>query len=141
MQRALTGTLEREKWVAFSLDDGFAEQVTLAGNIFAKFNCPSTCFLLTGFIDGPNLAVGNIKINYLLSQTGNEKIKVTTPLGGRAWSFNLPETPKAHQPIIAAIRKLAPSTPYDSVSNIASSLQIRLSPQRHPLERATRDMG
>src|SRR5690606_33508471 len=51
-RRALDGTLGREKWVAFSLDAGFTEQVMLAGDIFAKFNCPSTCFLLTGFIDG-----------------------------------------------------------------------------------------
>lgn len=122
VQRALTGTLEREKWVAFSLDDGFAEQVTLAGNIFAKFNCPSTCFLLTGFIDG-ELWQWEHQINYLLNQTVEKSISIQ--LGGRDCTFNL-DIPKAHQPIIAAIRKLAPSTPYEIVNHIAATLRAHI---------------
>lgn len=120
VQRALAGTLGREKWVAFSLDDGFAEQVTLAGNVFTKFDCPSTCFLLTGFIDG-TLWQWEHQINYLLNQTAEKS--VTVRLGGRDCTFNL-QTPKAHRPIIAAIRQLAPSNPYEIVNSMAASLQI-----------------
>lgn len=122
VQRALAGTLEREKWVAFSLDDGFAEQVTLAGNIFAKFNCPSTCFLLTGFVDG-QLWQWEHQINYLLGQTAEKSL--TAQLAGGDYVFNL-EIPKAHRPIIAAIRKLTPSTPYEVVNKIAASLEIHI---------------
>jgi peptidoglycan/xylan/chitin deacetylase (PgdA/CDA1 family) len=38
--------------VAFTLDDGYAEQVRVAGPIFAEFDCPATVFLTTGFLDG-----------------------------------------------------------------------------------------
>lgn len=37
--------------VAFTLDDGYAEQVRVAGPIFAEFDCPATVFLTTGFLD------------------------------------------------------------------------------------------
>ncbi len=37
--------------VAFTLDDGYAEQASVAGAIFAEFDCPSTTFLTSGFLD------------------------------------------------------------------------------------------
>jgi len=40
-----------EYGVAFTLDDGYAEQVRVAGPIFAEFDCPATIFLTTGFLD------------------------------------------------------------------------------------------
>lgn len=37
--------------VAFTLDDGYAEQVSVAGPVFAEFDCPATVFVTTGFLD------------------------------------------------------------------------------------------
>ncbi len=37
--------------VAFTLDDGYAEQVRVAGPIFAEFDCPATIFVTAGFLD------------------------------------------------------------------------------------------
>jgi peptidoglycan/xylan/chitin deacetylase (PgdA/CDA1 family) len=37
--------------VAFTLDDGYAEQVRVAGPVFAEFDCPATVFVTTGFLD------------------------------------------------------------------------------------------
>lgn len=41
-----------ERAVAFTLDDGYEEQGSVAAPIFAEFDCPSTTFLTSGFIDG-----------------------------------------------------------------------------------------
>jgi peptidoglycan/xylan/chitin deacetylase (PgdA/CDA1 family) len=38
--------------VVFTMDDGYREQGTIAGQVFTEFDCPSTLFLTTGFIDG-----------------------------------------------------------------------------------------
>lgn len=38
--------------VAFTIDDGYAEQAEVAGPIFAEFDCPVTTFVTTGFLDG-----------------------------------------------------------------------------------------
>ncbi|HKV75122.1 MAG TPA: polysaccharide deacetylase family protein, partial [Gemmatimonadales bacterium] len=36
---------------AFTLDDGYADQVRIAGPVFAEFDCPATVFVTTGFLD------------------------------------------------------------------------------------------
>jgi protein-tyrosine-phosphatase/peptidoglycan/xylan/chitin deacetylase (PgdA/CDA1 family) len=38
--------------VAFTMDDGFMDQATVAAPIFMQFDCPVTIFLISGFIDG-----------------------------------------------------------------------------------------
>lgn len=37
--------------VAFTIDDGYREQATIAGPLFAEFDCPVTTFVTTGFLD------------------------------------------------------------------------------------------
>jgi peptidoglycan/xylan/chitin deacetylase (PgdA/CDA1 family) len=38
--------------VAFTIDDGYMEQATIAAPIFSEFGCPVTIFVCTGFLDG-----------------------------------------------------------------------------------------
>jgi peptidoglycan/xylan/chitin deacetylase (PgdA/CDA1 family) len=38
--------------VAFTIDDGFADQATLVREAFAPLNCPVTIFAIAGFLDG-----------------------------------------------------------------------------------------
>jgi len=40
------------KSVAFTIDDGFHDQASLAAPVFIEFGCPVTIFLVTDFIDG-----------------------------------------------------------------------------------------
>jgi peptidoglycan/xylan/chitin deacetylase (PgdA/CDA1 family) len=40
------------KALAFTLDDGYRDQVEVAGPIFEAFDCPATVFLATDFLDG-----------------------------------------------------------------------------------------
>jgi len=47
-----TGNGSRRKRVAFTIDDGYADQVDVAGPVFEAFDCPVTVFLTTGFLDG-----------------------------------------------------------------------------------------
>jgi peptidoglycan/xylan/chitin deacetylase (PgdA/CDA1 family) len=37
--------------VAFTMDDGYLDQATIAMPLFAEFNCPVTTFVSTGFLD------------------------------------------------------------------------------------------
>lgn len=38
--------------VAFTIDDGYLEQATVAAPVFARYDCPVTTFVTTGFLDG-----------------------------------------------------------------------------------------
>jgi peptidoglycan/xylan/chitin deacetylase (PgdA/CDA1 family) len=41
-----------ERTVAFTIDDGYFEQASVASPIFAEYDCPVTTFVTTGFLDG-----------------------------------------------------------------------------------------
>lgn len=57
-----------KKSIAFTIDDGFHDQASLAAPVFIEFNCPVTIFLITGFIDG-DLWPWFSKIEYLIKNT------------------------------------------------------------------------
>ena len=38
--------------VAFTIDDGYLEQATVAAPVFAEYDCPVTTFVTSGFLDG-----------------------------------------------------------------------------------------
>jgi len=38
--------------VAFTIDDGYVDQATIAAPVFSEFGCPVTTFVSTGFVDG-----------------------------------------------------------------------------------------
>jgi peptidoglycan/xylan/chitin deacetylase (PgdA/CDA1 family) len=47
------GDRRANRAVAFTLDDGYADQAELASRLFGEFDCPATVFVTTGFLDGP----------------------------------------------------------------------------------------
>lgn len=42
----------RGPWVAFTLDDGYEDQIRIGLSIFREFDAPATLFPITGFVDG-----------------------------------------------------------------------------------------
>lgn len=50
LRRLHEGTSE-DLGIAFTLDDGYADQVRIGGPVFAEFDCPATIFVTTGFLD------------------------------------------------------------------------------------------
>jgi len=42
------GASRVDRAVAFTMDDGYLDQATVAGQIFADFDCPATTFVTTG---------------------------------------------------------------------------------------------
>jgi peptidoglycan/xylan/chitin deacetylase (PgdA/CDA1 family) len=59
--------------VAFTLDDGYFDQIDIATDIFAEFDCPATYYVSTGFIAG-DLWYWNDKIEYLVEHCPRERI-------------------------------------------------------------------
>ena len=40
------------KSIAFTIDDGYFDQVDIAADIFAEYDCPATFYVSTGFVSG-----------------------------------------------------------------------------------------
>lgn len=62
--------------VALTLDDGYAEQVRVAGPILAEFDCPATVFLTTGFLDQALWQWWD-RIEYVFERSGRPQLETT----------------------------------------------------------------
>ncbi len=70
------GTLLPRKPVAFTMDDGFSDQATLAAPVFSEFDCPVTIFLISGMLDG-QLWPWDDKVAYIMKNSVADTIEVT----------------------------------------------------------------
>ncbi|HTO73077.1 MAG TPA: polysaccharide deacetylase family protein [Gemmatimonadales bacterium] len=70
--------------VAFTLDDGYAEQVRVAGPIFAEFDCPATIFVTAGFLDR-TIWFWWDRIEHIFQQSRLGAVQIT--IGGKAVSY------------------------------------------------------
>lgn len=61
------------KSVAFTLDDGYAEQVDISADIFSAFDCPATYYVSTGFVSG-DLWLWNDKTEYLVEMCDERQL-------------------------------------------------------------------
>jgi len=127
--RALRGELTKEKWVAFSLDDGFEEQVRLGAEIFGEFDCPSTCFLVTDFVD-KKLWPWDYKLMYLAKQSQPQVVNIKVGNAIHRLELGLPNTEAF---LLKFARQFAPQQVADAVSAIAKQANIEL-PEMPPTE-------
>lgn len=72
--------------VAFTIDDGYYDHALIAAPVFARFDCPSTTFVTTGFVDG-TLWMWWDKIHYLFTRTAREQLPVM--LGATRLEYDL----------------------------------------------------
>lgn len=56
------------KWVSFTIDDGFSDQSSLAAPVFLEYDCPVTIFLITDFVDG-KLWPWYSKVEYIINNS------------------------------------------------------------------------
>jgi protein-tyrosine-phosphatase/peptidoglycan/xylan/chitin deacetylase (PgdA/CDA1 family) len=63
------------KAVAFTMDDGFIDQATVAAPIFMEFDCPVTIFLITGFIDR-KLWPWDDRVSYIFLTTRQQRLSL-----------------------------------------------------------------
>ena len=65
--------------VAFTIDDGYADQARVGSRVFAEFDCPVTTFVTTGFLDG-KLWMWWDRIEWIFRNTARRELR--TDLGG-----------------------------------------------------------
>jgi protein-tyrosine-phosphatase len=71
---------------AFTMDDGFADQIDIALPIFLEYECPVTVFLITGFLDD-KLWPWPDHVAYIFENTERTELSVT--IDGEALSYDL----------------------------------------------------
>jgi peptidoglycan/xylan/chitin deacetylase (PgdA/CDA1 family) len=76
MEACANGTESGDDWVAFTIDDGFADQAMMARSVFAAEHCPVTVFLISGLVDG-QLWPWDDRLAYAIGRTQAAQLDVT----------------------------------------------------------------
>jgi len=65
-----------DRAVAFTMDDGYLDQATVGGEVFAHFDCPVTTFVTTAFLDGMDWMWWD-RIEYVFDHTARPTLEIT----------------------------------------------------------------
>jgi peptidoglycan/xylan/chitin deacetylase (PgdA/CDA1 family) len=113
-----------DHWVAFTVDDGFADQAELARRAFAACECPVTIFLITGLLDNQLWPWDN-KLAFALEQAGDATVEIN--VGGRRMRLAM-QTPKQRSAALEQVRNYCKSIPnsgiYALVDDVARQLGV-----------------
>ena len=104
---------------AFTMDDGFAEQVEIALPIFQEFECPVTVFITTGFVDGALWPWAD-HVAYIFESSDADRLSVK--VGGKTMDYDIRDSQAAkvarrdfrdrckilpHEDLLVAIQELS----------------------------------
>lgn len=106
------------KTVAFTIDDGFYDQASLAASVFIEFNYPVTIFLITDFLDG-RLWPWFSKVEHLIKNSKTKSIEFHVK--GNSTTYSLTST-KEKRLTTHEILKIIKTLPWNEVAQILEHL-------------------
>lgn len=121
-----------KNWVAFTIDDGFADQAELLEQVFLPAECPVTVFLISGFVDRL-LWPWDDQLSYVFRHAESDSLDVQ--LEGRAFRLNFESLPAR----IASLKQVrdhlkasSNNSLYDSVAELARAADVHLPAEAPP---------
>ncbi len=107
-----------QKAIAFTIDDGFYDQASVAAPVFIEFNCPVTIFLITDFLDGKSWPWFS-RIEYLIANTQASSIECRLSQTKTVYALTTDQQKKkAKRGIVETVKKL----PWDRLDDILAHL-------------------
>ena len=117
--------------VAFTMDDGYAEQATVAGPLFAEFDCPVTTFVATGFLDGWVWFWWD-KIEYVLRQASVPDLAFEGAIGPVSYRLDDAGRRLALAEITGQCKALPDPSIHELIERLAAAAQVTLPRQAPP---------
>ncbi len=127
----LVGRLERgtpppDKAVVFTVDDGYADFVRVACDIFVEFDCPVTVFLVTGFLDGRCWLWWD-QVEHLLATTRLTEMAIDDAAGRLRyrWSDSR-EREHVRAEVVERLKRVDDATRRSALAGLASALDVEI---------------
>jgi peptidoglycan/xylan/chitin deacetylase (PgdA/CDA1 family) len=121
--------------ITFTIDDGYLEQATVAGPLFAEFDCPVTTFVTTGFLDG-EIWLWWDQIEYILRRAPRRAVQFE--LGSTTVTYDLADDTvreRARTDLVARCKEMDDLTMRRVVARLADTVEVPL-PAKPPAEYA-----
>jgi peptidoglycan/xylan/chitin deacetylase (PgdA/CDA1 family) len=119
--------------IAFTMDDGYVDQATVGGQIFADYDCPATVFLSTGFLDGELWFWWN-KIEFVFRKTQSRSLHI--PFQDKKFEYHLDDNDtrlRAQLEFTEHCKELPDSEKHASIARLADEADVDL-PLLPPIE-------
>lgn len=117
--------------VAFTIDDGFMDQATIAAPVFIEYNCPATIFLVTGMVDG-KLWPWFEQVDYLITNTRHDVIHLQTLQGRRTFRLgNLQEKLQATYSIHGLMKEMEDALLTEALADLIAASEVKI-PEKIP---------
>ena len=117
--------------VAFTMDDGYVDQATVAAPVFADFECPVTTFVSTGFLDG-QLWFWWDQISYIFQRSARNPVQVLVGAAELNYRWNSEaERDGAQEDFTARCKLVTDTEKLAAVARLAEAAEVEL-PTRAP---------
>ena len=121
-----------DRAVAFTIDDGYLDQATVAGGVFADFDCPVTTFVSSGFLDG-NLWFWWDRIEYVFQHTARATIDLELDSVPLRYAFHAGTGySDAQSDFTERCKRVPESEKLAAIERLAAAAEVEL-PQAPPL--------
>jgi peptidoglycan/xylan/chitin deacetylase (PgdA/CDA1 family) len=134
-RRLASGGAGLARAIAFTMDDGYADQAEIAGPVFAEFDCPVTTFVSTGFLDR-QIWFWWDRVEYIFRRTGRKQLRVV--LGPRRLTYNwsdLTDRARVQMDFTARCKEVPEPEKEAAIGELAAEAGVEV-PKRAPPEYA-----
>jgi peptidoglycan/xylan/chitin deacetylase (PgdA/CDA1 family) len=112
--------------VAFTIDDGYVDQATVAAPVFAEYGCPVTTFVATGFLDG-KLWFWWDQIEFVFRQTDRRSLQLA--VGDAAFKYRWESEDqriRAQDEFTAGCKRLSEAQRIAAIAQLAQALEVEI---------------
>jgi peptidoglycan/xylan/chitin deacetylase (PgdA/CDA1 family) len=115
--------------VAFTIDDGYREQATVAAPVFAEFDAPVTTFVVTGFLDGA-LWLWWDRVAYVFRETARRELHVAIDGTSKRYRLDTPALARvAREDFTAACKEVPDAAKETAIGALGLAAEVAIPTQ------------
>lgn len=118
--------------VAFSIDDGYADQAEVGAPVFREFDCPVTTFVTSGFLDG-RLWFWWDRIEYVFRKTCKPSLSLPFQEGAQTRLGSDTERIEAQNAFTVWCKQVPDARKHEAIAALATQAEVDL-PRQAPQE-------
>lgn len=119
-----------DRSIAFTIDDGYRDQVAIGGPVFAEFDCPVTTFVTTGFLDGTMWFWWD-RIEYVFRTTKRASFDVTLDSSSKRFARGPQDYSAAQSEFTTHCKALTDGDKLRAIEQLATAAEVAV-PARPP---------